>query len=291
MQETPSRTALRVALRRAAHQLYDARPLVFEDPLAIPILGPHASELDRTPGSPATRRPALRDLAHSFALRAFLVARSRYTEDLLARAVAGGLTQYVLLGAGLDTFAHRNPWPSLRVFELDHPATQSWKLSLLAQAGLPHPDRLTYVPTDFEAEPLAHSLARSGLSPGLPTFFALLGVVPYLTPAAFHATLAALASFPAGSSLVFDYALPRESLTGDERTAHDSLAARVRAAGEPFRLFFTPGEIAAQLHSHGLRVVEDLDGHAINARYFNHRPDRLRVLPTSAHLLHASPSA
>ena len=124
----PSRTALRVALRRAAHQLYDSRPLVFDDPIAVRILGPHAEEVQRTPGRMASRKPR----PHSVGMRAFVVARSRYAEDLLARAVAAGVTQYVVLGAGLDTFAHRNPYPDLRVFEVDHPATQRWKRELLA---------------------------------------------------------------------------------------------------------------------------------------------------------------
>src|SRR5580698_11163590 len=110
----PSRTALRVALRRAAHQLYDS-PIVFDDPIAVPILGPEYL--------PEVHRPATKlHKPFSVALRAFLVARSRYAEDLLAHAVAHGVTQYVLLGAGLDTFAHRNPHRNLRVFEVDHPA-------------------------------------------------------------------------------------------------------------------------------------------------------------------------
>jgi O-methyltransferase involved in polyketide biosynthesis len=113
MQESrPSRTALRVALRRAAHQIYDAPPLVLDDPIAVPILGPFAAELNRTPGL----NPAHKARPFSIALRAFLVARSRYAEDLLAHAVTRGVTQYILLGAGLDTFAHRNPHPHLRVF-------------------------------------------------------------------------------------------------------------------------------------------------------------------------------
>src|SRR5437868_2095169 len=136
----PSRTALRVALRRAAHQLFDARPLVFEDPLAVRILGPHAEELHRTPG----RNEAYRPRPHSISLRAFLVARSRYAEDLLARAVHSGVGQYVILGAGLDTFAYRNPHPQLRVFEVDHPATQQWKRDLLAESGIAIPPSLTY---------------------------------------------------------------------------------------------------------------------------------------------------
>src|ERR1700754_1314621 len=129
----PSRTALRVALRRAAHQLYDARPLVLDDPIAVPILGEaYADELNRT--------PKLSHRIFSAALRAYLVGRSRYAEDMLAEAVAQGVTQYVLLGAGLDTFAHRNPYSNLRVFEVDHPATQSWKRLLLMKTTLPSPE-------------------------------------------------------------------------------------------------------------------------------------------------------
>src|SRR5271168_3230628 len=151
----PSRTALRVALRRAAHQLYDAPPLVLDDPIAVPILGDiYAAELHRTPTRP--------DRPFSVALRAFLVARSRYSEDNLARAVAQGVRQYVLLGAGLDTFAHRNPYPQLRVFEVDHPATQQWKRELLAAGSLPAPRNLTYVPVDFENQTLAEQLRASG---------------------------------------------------------------------------------------------------------------------------------
>src|SRR5271155_888079 len=135
----PSRTALRVALRRAAHQLYDAQPLVLDDPIAVPILGAtYADELRRTPTRP--------DRPFSVGLRAFLVARSRYAEDTLARAVVQGVTQYVLLGAGLDTFAHRNPYPHLRVFEVDHPTTQQWKRQLLANTTLPSPANLVYAP-------------------------------------------------------------------------------------------------------------------------------------------------
>ena len=151
----PSRTALRVALRRAAHQLYDARPLVLDDPIAVPILGEtYAEELRRTPMRP--------DRPFSVGLRAFLVARSRYAEDALARAVAQGVTQYVLLGAGLDTFAHRNPHAGMRVFEVDHPATQQWKRELLETSRLPTPGNLTYAPVDFERESLDEQLLSVG---------------------------------------------------------------------------------------------------------------------------------
>jgi methyltransferase (TIGR00027 family) len=189
----PSRTARGVALRRACHQLYDAPPLVLSDPVAVPLLGPEVrADLEAA-------KAQLNDPAN-LVLRAWLVARSRYAEDKLAEAVAQGLNQYVLLGAGLDTFAHRNPHPHLRVFEVDHPATQAWKQQLVAAARLPPQHNLTYVPVDFETESLPERLAACGFNPDAPAFFAWLGVVPYLTLPAFRATLAYIAARPPGST-------------------------------------------------------------------------------------------
>lgn len=278
MEETaPSRTALRVALRRAAHQIVDS-PLVFEDPVAIPILGrEYAEELRRTP-----RRD---DRPYSIALRAFVVARSRYTEDKLRDAFAAGIRQYVLLGAGLDTFAHRNPWPQLRVFEVDHPATQRWKRELLHRNSIAVPENLTYVPVDFEQQSLAARLSESGFDNTAPAFFAWLGVVPYLTLSAFRATVNFIASQPVGSGVVLDYGLPREALPPLERLAHDSLASRVQKAGEPFQIFFTPPSIAAEFAA--FSPVEDLGSDEINARYFTGRKDKLRLLGTAARLFTA----
>jgi methyltransferase (TIGR00027 family) len=272
----PSRTALRVALRRAAHQLYDAQPLVFDDPIAVPILGDtYAEELRRTPTRP--------DRPFSVGLRAFLVARSRYAEDMLARAVAHGVTQYALLGAGLDTFAHRNPYPQLRVFEVDHPATQEWKRELLANTKLPAPENLIYAPVDFEHETLGERLRSAGFDAGAPAFFAWLGVVPYLTLGAFRATAGFLGLLPRGSGLVMDYGQPRSALPFLEQLAHDSLASRVAQAGEPFQLFFTPADIAAELGEfHG---IEDLGSEEINARYFAGRTDSLKLLGRAGRLL------
>src|SRR5271163_5160096 len=166
-QAIPSRTALRVALRRAAHQLYDS-PIVFADPIAVPILGDtYAEELHRTPLRP--------DRPFSVSLRAFLVARSRYAEDLLARAVAEKVRQYVLLGAGLDTFAYRNPSHELRVFEVDHPATQQWKRDLLQTSRISIPESTRYTPVDFELQSLAEQLCDAGFNHREPSFFAWLG--------------------------------------------------------------------------------------------------------------------
>jgi methyltransferase (TIGR00027 family) len=275
---TPSRTALRVALRRAAHQLYDAPPLVLNDPIAVPILGnAYAEELRRTPTRP--------DRPFSVGLRAFLVARSRYAEDTLARAVQQGTTQYVLLGAGLDTFAHRNPYSHIRVFEVDHPATQRWKRELLETGSLPAPANLTYVPVDFERQLLPEQLFSADFNPQLPTFFAWLGVVPYLTIEAFRSTINFISAQPPGTGVVLDYGQPRSALPFFEQLAHDSLAARVQLAGEPFQLFFTPPEIAAELRA--FRNREDLGSDEINTRYFANRTDNLKLLGSAARLLSA----
>jgi methyltransferase (TIGR00027 family) len=275
---SPSRTALRVAMRRAAHQLYDAQPLVLDDPIAVPILGQdYLPEVHKT--ATKLHKP------FSVALRAFLVARSRYAEDKLAEAVAHGVTQYVLLGAGLDTFAHRNPHSQLRVFEVDHPATQQWKRELLEGNALPAPANLTYAPVDFEHETLPEQLLASDFNPQTPTFFAWLGVVPYLTLSAFRATLSFIAAQPMGSGLVFDYGQPRSALPFFEQLAHDSLASRVELAGEPFQLFFTPSEIAAELTS--FRDIEDIGSPEINARYFAKRTDNLKALGSAGRLLSA----
>jgi methyltransferase (TIGR00027 family) len=274
---TPSRTALRVALRRAAHQLFD-RPLIFKDPVAVPILGRrYAEELRRTPLR--TDRP------FSVALRAFLVARSRYAEDTLARAVANGVRQYVLLGAGLDTFAYRNPYPNLRVFEVDHPATQQWKRELLAEGNIVIPPSLTYAPVDFENQALPAQLAAVGFDASAPALFAWLGVTMYLTLTAFRTTIQFIAAQQPGSGVVLDYSQPREALPFLERLGHDSLAARVKLAGEPFQLFFTPGQAAAELAA--FHNIEDLGTEQINQRYFPGRTDQLRTRGAAARLLSA----
>ena len=265
----PSKTALRVALRRAAHQLHDDQPLVLNDPLAVRILGPAAAEL-RAPE--AARKP------YSAAFRAFMVARARLAEDVLAEGVrARNVRQYLVLGAGLDTFAYRNPHPDVKVFEVDHPATQAWKRECLATAGIAQPDSMRMVAVDFERQSLKNELAAAGFDFSVPTVTAWLGVVPYLTADAFRATTTLLGNFAAGSGVVFDYSQPREALPPTEQLMLDSLAARVAQAGEPFRLFFRPEELRLELRQAGLDVVEDLDGPAITARYFAGRTDGLKL--------------
>ncbi len=279
----PSRTAYRVALRRAAHQVWD-RPLVFEDPLALRVLGLHGADA-RTLAASDLRAPAR---PSSVALRAFLVARSRFAEDVLRHTVqTGGVAQYVLLGAGLDTFAYRNPYGRLCVYEVDHPATQAWKRDLLRDNSITVPPSVRHVAIDFQVDSLEERLAEAGFSQDRPAVFAWLGVVPYLSDEGFAATLSYLSSCAAGSELILDYGVPRNALPLGERLAFDSLAGRVAAAGEPFRLFFTPEQMRARLAGAGWQVVEDLGREAINARYFAARTDSLRCLGSGGHFVRA----
>ena len=273
---------MRVALRRAAHQIVDDEPLVLRDPLAVAILGREAAEeLRRTP-DPA-RGTRLRPF--SAALRAHMVVRSRYAEDVLAEAVRGGVAQYVLLGAGLDTFAYRNPFEGLRVFEVDHPATQGWKRSQLWQAEIGVPETMRFAPVDFERQELGAELERAGFERGQPAVFAWLGVVPYLTIEAFRATVGYVARQPAGSAVVFDYGQPRRVLPYLEQLAQDSLRSRVALAGEPFQLFFTPEEVRAELGA--FRRIEDMGSAELNVRYLTGRTDALELRGSAGRLLAA----
>jgi methyltransferase (TIGR00027 family) len=273
-----SRTAQRVAIRRAAHQLLD-RPRVLDDPLALPIIGSEAEEALRS--NPKERH------AFSRAFRAFMAARSRYAEDELARAVGQGIAQYVVLGAGLDTFAYRSPHVGLQVFEVDHPDTQAWKREQLLAAGIAVPPTLTFVPIDFERQTLADGLGQSGFNFEAAAFFSWLGVTPYLTREACITTLSFIAKMPPGSGVVFDFAMDRGLLNPGQRIALDALSKRVARYGEPFQLFFDPRKLQDELKSLGFRRTEFLQGKDLNARYFKDRKDGLLVRGGLGHLMGA----
>jgi methyltransferase (TIGR00027 family) len=261
---------MRVALRRAAHQLFD-KPPVLDDPIALPIVGEEAAAHLRAESRTHRGRIA-------GALRAFMAVRSRLAEDELAQALARGVAQYVILGAGLDTFAYRNPHgAALRIYEVDFPATQSWKRRKLAAAGIPLPAALSFVPVDFESDSLAARLSAAGFDPAQPAFFTWLGVTMYLTDAALTSTLGFVAATGPGGGLVFDYAVPRASLGWLERIAFDSLTRRVAAAGEPFRTFFDPAALRTTLGRLGFHTIVDLGRDELNARYFAGRDDGLRL--------------
>ncbi|HEY6351493.1 MAG TPA: class I SAM-dependent methyltransferase [Candidatus Angelobacter sp.] len=282
IEDQPSRTAQRVALRRAAHQLWD-HPRVFDDPVALKIIGVDEAE------NLARSQPA--DTGAGQYLRAFITARSRYAEDQLAHAVIRGTRQYVVLGAGLDTFACRNPFAGLHVFEVDHPATQAWKRKQLESVGIAVPASLAFVPIDFEKQTLAQALELSGFKADQPAFFSWLGVTPYLVNETALAILRWVISVCSSNGIVFDYVVPRSSLGPLSRVAFDLLANRVAAAGEPFVGFFAPLELARDLRNMGFAFIEDLDAEKINERYFTGRSDHLRVAGAGRLLCARGPQA
>ncbi len=275
---TFSRTAQRVAIRRAAHQLLD-EPTVLHDPLALQIIGSEAAE--------ALRSNPKEHHAFSRAFRAFMAARSRYAEDELACAFAQGVRQYVVLGAGLDTFAYRNPHPGLRVFEVDHSATQAWKREQLQAANIAIPESLTFVTIDFDRQTLADGLGHPGFNASAPAFFSWLGVTPYLSREACMSTLSFIAKMPAGSGVVFDFVVDRRLLNPGQRMALDALSKRVARYGEPFQLFFDPVKLQDDLKSLGFHRTDFLQGKELNARYFKDRTDGLLVRGGVGHLMGA----
>lgn len=280
--QRPSRTAFRVALRRAAHQLLD-QPLVFVDPIALRIIGSQQADAIRADPAKYNRHRGARSL------RALLAVRSRVAEDALAGAVANGVRQYVVLGAGLDTFAYRNSHEALglHVFEVDHPATQAWKRGALEKFAIDIPDSVTFVPVDFERQTAAAELMRSGWNPAEPTFFSWLGVTMYLTEETVLATLAWVAEVGGtGGGVVFDYALSSSELGLLHRLLYHLVARRVRRAGEPWISRYVPTELVAKLRRLGFREVEDLSDDVLNATYFSDRQDDLRIRGL-AHIMRA----
>lgn len=265
----PSQTAFMVAAYRAAHQLID-RPVIFEDPLAIRILGPEIeAALDKNP------RHFEHEPHSAPFLRAILAVRSRIAEEALARAVKAGIRQYVLLGAGLDTFAYRNPYSDLRVFEVDYPATQEGKRGLLERAGIPEPANVTYVPVDFARDDLGEALRAAGIRAAQ---FTWLGVAVYVSKDIVRGTLqtaAGLAGQVGGVAL--DYMLPPETQPPWIRAALEERMARLKELGEPWTSFFLPEEMGALLRGAGFHEVEDLGMDALNATYFADRSDGLQV--------------
>jgi methyltransferase (TIGR00027 family) len=271
----PSGSAQRVAMRRAAHQLLD-QPVVFADPLAIPIVD--------------SDKDSILNFERASGLRAYLAARSRFSEDLLARARNGEDCQYVILGAGLDTFAYRNPSQAgkIKVFEIDHPATQKWKLERLERCGIAIPNTVTFVPNDLEIANPGKALCEAGFQPESPAFFACMGVLPYLTSESFARIATFIGGCRPGSKFVFDYALPPWFLNGPERAAHERVLARMAEKGEPFRFFLEPPALAKQLKEFGFGCVRDLSASDLDALYFTDRQDGLQIGSMMGRLAHAT---
>jgi methyltransferase (TIGR00027 family) len=271
-EDQPSLTAQHVAMQRAAHQLLDD-PRVLDDPVALEIIGKEAAA--QLAADPRRLDPS----PFSSYLRAYLVARSKLAEEELADAVSRGVRQYVILGAGLDTFAYRNPYPkgTLSIYEVDHPSTQVFKRARLAEADIALPAGLTFVPVNFETHSLTDGLAATRCDWRAPVFFSWLGVTQYLTAELVMASLGFVATFPAGSGIVFDYTISPSLMTPLQKTALDAIAGRTAAAGEPWLGFFEPEALTADLGAMGFGDVRDVGPDEINARYFANRTDGLKV--------------
>jgi len=276
----PDDTAVRVALWRALHVEADAPPHVFEDRVGLALAAPGEGWRERRDMGPFTRP-----------FRASIVARARFVEDLVLEQAARGVSQYAILGAGLDTFAERRPelGSRLRVFEVDAPATQEWKRGRLVALGYGVPPFLRLVPVDFEQdEQWLERLAAAGFDRKSPAVVASTGVSMYLTRDAVAATLAAAASLAPGSTLVLSFLLPIELAEPDVRPGIEAAARGARANGTPWLSFFTPDEILALARSAGFRSAEHVSAAALAERYFAGRSDGLRPPRNSEELLVAA---
>jgi methyltransferase (TIGR00027 family) len=253
----PSRTALMIARQRAAHQVLDHGSILY-DPFALKILREDEKEVLQF----ANKQP-LASIG-----RLFTAARSRIAEDALSRAVERGVRQIVILGAGLDTFALRNPHGArqIRIYEVDHPATQAWKQQRLAEAQIALPPGLILVPVDFEQDDVGEKLVAAGFQQNSPAFFTWLGVVPYLTEEAIVSTLDYIASIQ-NSEVVFDYTEPPEAFSEEMRELVTKRTEQLEKIGERWASRFEPAGMAAILRSHGFCNIEDINFQEIGSRF------------------------
>jgi methyltransferase (TIGR00027 family) len=267
--EVPDSSAVRVALWRALHVQVDSPIHVFEDEIGLQLAAPDDGW---------RRRPDM-DPRGTSGFRAAIVSRARFIEDLVAEKVGHGVAQYVVLGAGLDTFAQRRPEIAsrLRVFEIDQPGTQAWKRRRLIELGYGIPDWLRLVPVDFEAgADWWEQLSAAGFDPGRPAVVACAGVTMYLTKDATAATLRRLAGLAPGSTLAMTFTLPIELIDDADRPALEATKPQARAAGTPFVSFYAPQEMLALARDAGFKDTRHVSGTTLAERYFADRTDGLR---------------
>ncbi len=272
----PSRTALMIARQRAAHQVLD-HGSILDDPFAMKILREDEKDVLQF----ATAHP-LASIG-----RLFTAARSRIAEDALSGAVERGVRQIVILGAGLDTFALRNPHGArqIRIFEVDHSATQAWKRERLADAQIALPPWLIFVPVDFERDDLGEELVAAGFQQNSPAFFTWLGVVPYLTEDAVERTLDYMSSIQ-DSEVVFDYMGPPEAFSEELRQLEKARSEQLEKLGERSASRFEPAGMAAILRSHGFCAIEDISFQEIASR-FGRAVQGLAPGQAGLHVVHA----
>jgi methyltransferase (TIGR00027 family) len=295
---------LNVAKHRAAHQILD-NPKILEDPLALRIIGPEAESTLRL-------RLAQFQKPEACASRAGVMVRNRYAEDELAGSIQRGIRQYVILGAGLDTFAYRNPFSFLRVFEVDHPATQAWKRSCLEKAAIPIPASVTHISVDFERQRLTDALRQSGFKSDELTFVSFIGVVRYLSRESVISVLTSIvSSMRAGSEVVFDFGPPPSLLLlfqGRARpgrtevlfdsSSFPSLPQRLRKLAyqmivnwtfknnDFWPTYFDPAPLTRDLKRIGFADVQHFGSTELNVRYCKDRTDGLRIRNKSGFRMH-----
>jgi methyltransferase, putative, TIGR00027 family len=275
---TASRTALGVAYIRAAHQLLDRPPLLFADPLALKLLGPDSG--DAIHGMIERHQNP-----YGRGLRSHVCLRSRYAEDKLAEEVKAGARWYVLVGAGFDTFAYRQPaWAKrLRIIEVDHPATQAAKKQMLAAAGIEPPDNLSFAAADFTRQTLGDVLGKLGIAPAEGVCFSWLGVTMYLPEDTIAQSLQAMASVSERASLTLTFRQPPDPAVPSDKAFDDMVAAM----GEPFVSAFTPEAISAKLTEYGFTRQELLTPDLAREQYFTPVREDLPP-PRRATILHAA---
>jgi len=277
----PDSTAARVALWRALHVEVDAPPHVLEDGVGLKLLAPEPGWQQRGDMNPQFTRP----------FRASIVARARFIEDLVIEQAARGLSQYVILGAGLDSFAQRRPDVAshLKVFEVDQPNPQAWKRQRLIELGFGVPDWLRFVPVDFEAGGSWQAgLAAAGFDAGKPAIVVSTGVSMYLTKEANAATLREVATLAPGSMLAMTFLLPLDMADPDVRPGLEMAEKGARASGTPFISFFTPSQILALAREAGFSKAQHISAAELTARYFANRTDGFRPPNNAEELLVAT---
>lgn len=279
----PSATAVISAMFRAAHLFWRQPPKIFEDTLALPLSGCESeavlkAQIDQLEAEVA--RNTNPDFARTIlrSVEVPLVTRSRYLEDEVDLAIEHGLSQYVILGAGLDSFAYRRPdlAKSLNIFEVDHPATQAWKRNRLRAANIEVPANLSLVPVDFEKESLVDRLRMSGYRTDAPGLFSWLGVTMYLSTEAIFGTLRMIAGLAPGTEIIFEYIVPKDLVDEETQKVLGAVMVAAEARGEPQRSFFEPAKLAEQVRNIGFAEVSDFGPDEAQARYFKDRTDGLR---------------
>lgn len=268
MEGSPSRTALMAAVVRARHAMVESPPWVLEDPFALEFVGPGWREM-------AAYTDAHWSAELGRQMRAGIALRSRYAED---RLELGGFVQYVLLGAGLDSFVWRRPelLGPLRVVEVDHPASQAWKRGRMAELGLEPSEHQVFAPVDFEVESLDEGLDAVGFDRSVPTCFSWLGVVPYLTLDAVESTLRSVARCAPGSEIVFEYGVAEPYLDDVGREFAAGFVTVATRVGEPIQGSWAPDDAEAVVVRCGLVVADHPSRDELVARYFADRSDGLR---------------